>query len=112
MVEAGRIHGVLAGDVEIDLIEQYLQYGSDDARTARRAKHQKRLAIADDDGGRHGGERPLAWLDGVGFTLDETEQIRRVRLRGEVVHFIVEKETQAGDGYAASVAVVERVSDG
>ena len=50
---------------------------------------------ADDDGGRHGGERALAGGDGVGGALDEAEAVGRAGLGGEVVHLVVEQEAEA-----------------
>ena len=111
MMEARPVHGVLHVHVEIDHVQDHLQHAVDDARSARRAQHQEELAVAQQDGRRHGRERPLARLDGVGFALDQAEQILLARLGGEIVHFVVQQESQARDRDAAAVAAVQRVGD-
>ena len=55
-----------------------------------------------DDGWSHGGERALAWVDGVRRALDEAVHVGHADLGGEVVHLVVQQEAEAFDGYAAS----------
>ena len=54
----------------------------------------------------------LPGLDGIGFALDQAERVRLAGLGGEIVHFIVQQETEPGRRDAAAVAAVERVGHG
>lgn len=89
-----------------------MQDGGDDAGAARGTQDQERLAIFQHDGGNHRRKGSSARGNRVGFALNEAEKIRRAGLAGEVVHFVVEEEAGAGNGDAAAVARVQRVSNG
>src|SRR6516225_5985726 len=112
MMDAGEVDGVLDVHAEIDDIEYHLQDSGDDAGAAGGTQDQERLAVFQHDGGDHGRKRSSARGNGVGFTLNEAEKIRRAGPGGEIVHFVVEEEAGAGNGDAAAVACVQGVSDG
>ena len=111
MMKARRIDSVLNVHVEVDHIQQHLQHRRNDTRPARRTQHQERLAVAHHDGRSHRRERPLARLNRIGLALHQSKQCSALRLGSEIIHFVVEQKAQAGNGNAAAVTIVQRVSN-
>ena len=112
MMDTGRVDGVLDVHAKVDDVEHHLHDRGDDAGAAWCTEDEERLAIFQYDGGNHRGKRTPARGNGVGFALNEAKKIRRAGLGGEVVHFVVEEKSGAGNGDAAAVPCVQRVSDG
>ncbi len=84
------------GDVHfvIDDVHQNLQHHGDDAAAPRRARGQKGLAILENNGRRHGTERPLAALNGVRLATDQAIGVRGAGLGGEIIHFVVQQNAR------------------
>src|SRR5216683_77027 len=91
VVDARRIDGFGEVHVMIDDIGDRLEGDSDDPRTARTADDHEDLAVAQGNGRAHRAQWPLARSDRIGCTLDEAKHVRYARLRGEVVHLVVEE---------------------
>ena len=112
MMKARRIDGRLRIHAEAHPVDHGKQGDGNDGGAAGRAGDETKLAIANDDRGRHRTERPLAWANGVGFGLNQAEKrVGDAGLRGEVVHFIVEEKSCGGCDVRA-VAVVQREGAG
>ena len=89
-------HGVRDVHIVIDDIEDRVQRGRDDARSARAARHHVDRAVAEQDGRRHARERPLARRDGVrAARIDESVDVGLIRRLGKVVHLVVEHHPRA-----------------
>ena len=112
VMDAGLVDGLLDVHVEVEDVEDDLQDGVDDGGAAGGADDHVEFAVFGDDGGGHGGERRFVGRDGVGFALEEAEEVGVAGGGGEVVHFIVEQEAEAGGGDAGAEAAVEGVGDG
>src|ERR1043166_3935884 len=99
MMKAGCVDSGLSVHVEAHPVEDGEEHGGDDGGATGRAGDETEFAVAEKDGGGHGAERAVAGSDGVGVGLDEAKEgIGYAGLSGEVVHFVVEKETgAAGD---------------
>ena len=112
MMEARRVHGLLDVHPEVDHVQDHLHHRRRNPRAARGADGHEQLAVPDDDRRRHRRERPLARLNRVRLALHEPEHVGRSRLRGEVVHLVVDEESKSRHGDAVAVAAVQRVGDG
>src|SRR5208282_51451 len=108
MMKPGRVDGFLNVKREIDNADEDVGNGSYDGGAAGRAENEEELAVFEHDGRRHGGERALARADGVGGALNESVGVRDALLGGEVVHLVVEQETQTFCGDAGAEGIVER----
>src|ERR1700723_2475374 len=100
MMKTRGVNGSLNVQAIVDSVYENVGDGRDYACAAGRTENHANLAVFQDDGRCHARERALAGGDGIGRALKQTEHIRYARLRGEVVHFVVEKETESGGGDA------------
>src|SRR5882762_3682167 len=108
VVKAGSVDGRLRVHAEAHPVQNGKQGRGNDGRAAGGTRDEAELPIAKYDRGRHGAERPLAWRDGISFRLNQAkERIGYAGLRGEIVHFVVQKKTRRR-GDVRTVAVVER----
>ena len=98
IVDARCGHGCLGVLPEGQDVEQHLQRSRGDERAAGSTRDGDHLAATRDDRGRHAAQRALARRDRIGFRADQAEDIRRARLRREVVHRVIEDDPRvAGD---------------
>ena len=111
MMQPRRIDRFLNVHPKIHHADQNIRNRGNDGRAARRAQHQKKLAVFQNNSRRHRGERPLGGANGVGRALDESIGVGHALLGGEVVHFVVEQKAQALGGDARSEGIVERGRD-
>ena len=75
VVEAGGVGGLLDGEAVVEDADEVVGDGGDDGGAAWGAEDEEEFAVAEDHGGGHGGEGPLAGSDGVGRALDEAEHV-------------------------------------
>ena len=108
----GKVHGILQAHSEINHVDNHLEHRGDDDGSAGSAEHQERLVIFQDDGGSHGRKRALAGRDGISLALHESEHVGCAGLGGEVVHFVVQQKSGAGQSDAAAVSAIQGVGDG
>src|SRR5436309_199181 len=109
VVEPGRGHGVSQRHALVDYVAHDLVDCGRDARPARRAEDQIEATLGvQDDGRRHRRQHSLPWGDGVRLALNQPEQVRLARRRGEIVHFVIEQEARPRYGDRASEIIVQR----
>ncbi|ABA53282.1 hypothetical protein BURPS1710b_A0298 [Burkholderia pseudomallei 1710b] len=105
-MKAHRADRVLQRHLEVVQVRDHLEDRREDPRAARRADHERDLAVLREDRRRHRRQRPLLRLDRVRVAADDAEHVGDARLRGEIVHLVVEHDARAfGDDARAEVAV-------
>src|SRR5215472_6679314 len=109
VVEAPRLDGLLRRHAVIDDVQDRLEHRGDDPRTAGAAEDEKDAAVLLDQGRGHRRERALAGGDRVRLALDETIEVRRAGLDGEVVHLVVQKKAGARGDHRGTKTAVDRV---
>src|SRR6266481_2878148 len=106
MIEALGFDGGLDIHAVVDNVDDCFDQRRDDARPTWAAQQKECIAVLADQGGTHGAQRPLAGLDRVGFALDEAKAVGAAGLGGEIVHFVIEKETRvAGNDLGPEITV-------
>ncbi len=94
VMEAGGGDGLLQRLVELHDVQQDLEGGGDDARSAGRTEGEHGAAVLEDDGGGHARQRAFAGADEVGAALLQAEEVGLAGDGEEVVHLVVEDDAE------------------
>jgi hypothetical protein len=72
---------------------------ADNGRPTRRAGREHWLSAFQHDRRAHAGERAFPWSNGVGLAAHESEVVRKPRLNGKIIHFVVQDYAGSGENH-------------
>src|SRR5260370_13648523 len=112
MMESWRVDRSLCVYSEAHPIDHAQKSRRNNHRASARPGDEAELAVAQQNGWRHGAERTVAGRNGVGFRLYEpVESVGSAGVHREVVHHVVEeKSCDASD--VGAITIVQRIGAG